>query len=228
VPSGAAGQPGTSQDQDGSSDVQGDTSAEQPGAEQCRGRQLNAEIQECVFELTGRIIGQAERLAQHLSIPGIAVKALAILDGPMAMKDLGKRMHCDPSFVTAVADMLEKRGLARREAHPGDRRIKNLILTGDGSTLKKHLEAELAAWMPWSYALNNDERAQLLALIRKMLSAEAAADCCPAGDLSAMAGSPDLARPADITTPAGTAPSPASPEGVNTSLGATPASPPAG
>ena len=76
--------------------------------------QLNAQIQECVFELTGRIIGQAERLAQRLAIPGIAVKALHILDAPMAMKDLGKRMHCDPSFVTAVADMLEKRGLARR------------------------------------------------------------------------------------------------------------------
>jgi DNA-binding MarR family transcriptional regulator len=197
-----------SRSQDRSEDVPHESSG-QLRAEQCRARQLNAEIQECVFELTGRIIGQAERLAQHLAIPGIAVKALAILDGPMAMKDLGKRMHCDPSFVTTVADMLEKRGLARREAHPGDRRIKNLILTGDGSALKKHLETELAAWMPWSRALDNDERAQLLALIRKMLSAEAAADCCPADDLSAAAGSPARAAPADPTAPAGTALSPA-------------------
>ncbi|HEU5420929.1 MAG TPA: MarR family transcriptional regulator [Streptosporangiaceae bacterium] len=206
--------------------MQHESSAEQSGAEQSRARQLNAEIQECVFELTGRIIGQAERLAQHLAIPGIAVKALAILDAPMAMKDLGKRMRCDPSFVTAVADTLEKRGLARREAHPGDRRIKNLILTGDGCALKKHLEAELAAWMPWSRALDNNERAQLLALIRKMLSAEPAADCCP-GDLSAAAGSPTVAMPADPTAPAGTALPPA-PEEVSTSLGVTPASPAAG
>jgi MarR family transcriptional regulator, organic hydroperoxide resistance regulator len=208
--------------------VRGESSAEKLGAEQSRARQLNAEIQECVFELTGRIIGQAERLAQHLAIPGIAVKALAILDGPMAMKDLGKRMHCDPSFVTAIADTLEKRGLARREAHPGDRRIKNLILTGDGTALKKHLEAELAAWMPWSRALDNDERAQLLALIRKMLRAEPAADCCPAGDLSAAADSPAVVVPADPTAQAGIAPSPAPAEEVNTRLGETPASPAAG
>jgi DNA-binding MarR family transcriptional regulator len=91
----------------------------------------------------------------------------------MAMKELGKRMHCDPSFVTSVADMLEKRGLARREAHPGDRRIKNLVLTGDGTCLKERVEAELTARMPWNRGLNDDERAQLLALIRKMLSADA-------------------------------------------------------
>jgi MarR family transcriptional regulator, organic hydroperoxide resistance regulator len=193
-----------------------------------RTEQLNAEIQECVFELTGRIIGQAERLAQRLGIPVIFIKALTTLNAPMAMKDLGKRLHCDPSFVTAVADMLEKRGLARREAHPGDRRIKNLILTGDGSALKKHLETELAAWMPWSRALDNDERTQLLALIRKMLSAEATADCCPADDLSATAGSPARTAPADRTAPAGTALSPAPQEGVNIGLGVTPASPAAG
>jgi DNA-binding MarR family transcriptional regulator len=151
-----------------------------------RTEQLNAEIQECVFELTGRIIGQAERLAQRLGIPVIFIKALTTLNAPMAMKDLGKRLHCDPSFVTAVADMLEKRGLARREAHSGDRRIKNLILTGDGNELKRRLESELAARMPWSRGLNDDERAQLLALIRKMLSAEALAEDAEArGDAAA-------------------------------------------
>ena len=50
----------------------------------------------------------------------------------MAMRDLGRQMHCDPSFVTAIADMLEKRGLARREASTADRRIKNLVLTREG------------------------------------------------------------------------------------------------
>jgi MarR family transcriptional regulator, organic hydroperoxide resistance regulator len=207
-------------------DVQGESSAEQLRAEQCRARQLNAEIQECVFELTGRIIGQAERLAQHLAVPAIFIKALTTLDAPMAMKDLGKRMHCDPSFVTAVADMLEKRGLARREAHPGDRRIKNLILTGDGSELKRHLETELAARMPWSRGLDNDERAQLLALIRKMLSAEAAAGEPEPPCLAAAADSPAASLPTDITA-AGVALSPAAGE-VNTSLGANPATPAAG
>jgi DNA-binding MarR family transcriptional regulator len=175
-----------------------------------RTEQLNAEIQECVFELTGRIIGQAERLAQRLGIPVIFIKALTTLNAPMAMKDLGKRLHCDPSFVTAVADMLEKRGLARREAHPGDRRIKNLILTGDGSELKRRLESELAARMPWSCGLDDDERAQLLALIRKMLSAEAPAEDAEAGGDAAAGPVTAIVPPLpEMTTPAGSPTPPA-------------------
>jgi len=89
------------------------------------------------------------------------------------MKELGRRMHCDASFVTLVADMMEKRGLARREPHPADRRVKNVVLTEDGLALKQKIEAEITARMPWTMALNGDERSQLLALIRKMLSTDA-------------------------------------------------------
>jgi MarR family transcriptional regulator, organic hydroperoxide resistance regulator len=144
--------------------------------------QLNAEIQDCVFELTGRMIGQAERLAQSIGIPDMCMKALHMLDAPMAMKELAKKFHCDPSFVTSVADMLEKRGLARREAHPGDRRVKNLVLTRDGCTMRKRVEVELTARMPWTRGLTDDERVQLLALIRKMLSVDAEAGDSGAGD----------------------------------------------
>jgi MarR family transcriptional regulator, organic hydroperoxide resistance regulator len=140
---------------------------DQPGADQ-----QTVDIADCFFELIGNIVGQAEQLAQRLSIPAPFIKALHTLDCPMAMKTLGKRMHCDPSFVTLVADMLEKRGLARREPHPADRRVKNLVLTQDGEALKQRVETEIAARMPWNRALNDTERAQLLALIRKMLSAD--------------------------------------------------------
>jgi MarR family transcriptional regulator, organic hydroperoxide resistance regulator len=149
--------------------------------------QLNAEILESVSELIGRVIGHGEQLAQKLSIPAPFIKALHTMDCPMAMKELGKRMHCDPSFVTLVADMLEKRGLARREPHPADRRVKNLVLTEDGVSLKKRLETEISARMPWNRALNDDERAQLLALIRKMLSAEDNGAGAPDMDASAAA-----------------------------------------
>ena len=189
-----------------------------------RTEQLNAEIQECVFELTGRMISQAERLAQRLGIPAICMKALTTLDAPMAMKDLGKRMHCDPSFVTAVADMLEKRGLARREAHTGDRRIKNLILTGDGSELKRRLEYELAARMPWSRGLNDDERTQLLALIRKMLSAEALdGDAEVGGDAADGLVPPTVPPSSKTTTQAGSTSPPAFAGEVNITVGVTPA-----
>jgi len=139
--------------------------------------QQTTEVADCFFELIGNIVAQAEQLAHRFSIPAPFIKVLHTLDCPMAMKELGKRMHCDPSFVTLVADMLEKRGLAKREPHPADRRVKNIVLTSEGEELKRRVEAEISARMPWNRALNESERAQLLALIRKMLSAdESAAD----------------------------------------------------
>jgi MarR family transcriptional regulator, organic hydroperoxide resistance regulator len=145
---------------------------DQPSTEGQRADQPSWEVADCFFELIGNIVGQAEQVAQRLNVPAPFIKALHTLDCPMAMKELGKRMHCDPSFVTLVADMLEKRGLARREPHPADRRVKNIVLTSEGEALKRQVEAEMTARMPWNRALNESERAQLLALIRKMLSAD--------------------------------------------------------
>jgi MarR family transcriptional regulator, organic hydroperoxide resistance regulator len=144
---------------------------DQMTAEQETVKRQTAEIADCFFELIGRIVGQAEQLAQALGVPSPFIKALHTLECPMAMKELGKRMHCDPSFVTLVTDMLEKRGLARREPSLTDRRIKNVVLTDDGVALKHKVEAEITARMPWNTALSDDERAELLALIRKMLAA---------------------------------------------------------
>ncbi len=88
----------------------------------------------------------------------------------MAMKELGKRMHCDPSFVTLVADMLEKRGLALREPHPADRRVKNIVLTDEGLALKHAGRGRDHGPDAVEPGPVRDERTQLLALIRKMLS----------------------------------------------------------
>ncbi len=153
--------------------------------DQTTAEQQTVEVAGCFFELIGRIVGQAEQLAQGLGIPAPFIKALHTLDCPMAMKELGKRMHCDPSFVTLVTDMLEKRGLARREPHLVDRRVKNIVLTDDGLALKRQIEAEITARMPWNKALSEDERTQLLALLRKML-ATAAVQAATAANGNAM------------------------------------------
>ena len=162
---------------------------------QPHGDQVEDEILDAVAELIGRIMALGENIAQRLSVPGPFLKALHMLECPMAMKDLGKKMHCDPSFVTVIADMLEKRGLARREAHAGDRRIKNIVLTGEGLDLKHRIEHEMAVRMPWSSALTRDERVELLRLIRKMLR-----DDAPPGDAAAApraeASSPHVPAPA--------------------------------
>jgi MarR family transcriptional regulator, organic hydroperoxide resistance regulator len=176
--------------------------------DQSRPTQQDWDLGNGCFELIGNIVGQAEQLAQRLGVPVPFIKALHTLDCPMAMKELGKRMHCDPSFVTLVADMLEKRGLARREPHPADRRVKNLVLTDDGLALKGKVEEELSSRMPWNRTLSAEERAQLLSLIRKMLGADSSrpgssGTWAAAGNSEAEGSGPVAAGTAGLTDIAG-------------------------
>ena len=100
------------------------------------------------------------------------------------MKELAQRMGCDASFVTTIADKLEKCGFIRREPGQRDRRVKNLLLTPEGTAAKERMMAELAAKMPWSYALDDSERVCLLGLLRKMLDTPPPDDTAgePAGE----------------------------------------------
>jgi DNA-binding MarR family transcriptional regulator len=135
---------------------------------------VDAEILEAMAELVAAMLTRAENIAQQYGVPIFFLKALHRLDCPMAMKELGLRMGCDPSFVTNVADQLEKRGLATRESDPADRRVKRIALTPAGMELKERIETEILNGMPWRLALDNDERACLLGLIRKLLPAAGA------------------------------------------------------
>jgi DNA-binding MarR family transcriptional regulator len=130
--------------------------------------ELDAQILDALTKLIEQMIAYGEKIAQSFAVPSFCVKALHMLDASMAMKDLGRRMHCDPSFVTAIADTLEKRGLARREPSSADRRIKNLILSAEGAELKQRIEGEMLAHMAWNSALDTQERQCLLGLLRKM------------------------------------------------------------
>jgi DNA-binding MarR family transcriptional regulator len=141
--------------------------------------ELDVEILDTMAELVAAMLRRAEEVAQRHGVPIIFLKALHRLDCPLAMKDLGQRMRCDPSFVTSVADQLEKRGLATRESDPADRRVKRIALTPAGLELKQRIETEILNGLPWRIALDNDERACLLGLVRKLLPAAKAGK--PAG-----------------------------------------------
>jgi DNA-binding MarR family transcriptional regulator len=144
------------------------------------GSQLDQEIFDAMAEFLGRLFQQGDALSKEFGIPVFCLKALHRLGSPITMKELGEQLHVDRSFVTMIADTLEERGLARREPHPGDRRIKNLVLSEQGLALKQRLEAALLGQMPWSQTLGLTERASLLELIRKM-NAGAAETASPSG-----------------------------------------------
>jgi DNA-binding MarR family transcriptional regulator len=146
---------------------------------------LDLEILDAVAGLFGRLVAEGEALAKSLGIPVFVIKALHMLDTPLAMKDLGQRMHCDPSFITSIADTLEKYGLAAREADPGDRRVKRLVLTPAGADLKGRIEDEVLSHTPWRQSLTQEQRASLLALIRTMSPPLSAAEAeCPGEEVS--------------------------------------------
>jgi DNA-binding MarR family transcriptional regulator len=139
------------------------------------GDKLDQEIFDAMTEFIAQLMQRGERLAERFDVPVSCMKAIRRLDAAVTMKDLGLRLHCDPSFVTMIADALEQRGLAKREPNPADRRIKNLVLTPRGHEVKATLEEETLEQMPWNRALSPDEREVFLSLIRKMNGALASA-----------------------------------------------------
>jgi DNA-binding MarR family transcriptional regulator len=144
------------------------------------GDKLDQEIFDAMTEFIAALMQRGEQLSQRYDVPVSAIKALRRLDTPVSMKDLGQRMRCDPSFVTMVADVLEQRGLAKREPNAADRRVKNLVLTDRGLEIKAAMEQETLGLMPWTQALDRGEREQFLELLRKMCKALAAAPVSPA------------------------------------------------
>jgi DNA-binding MarR family transcriptional regulator len=147
------------------------------------GNDLDQEIFDAMTEFVTQLLQRGERLADRFDVPVSCMKAIRRLDAAVTMKDLGQRLHCDPSFVTMIADALEQRGLAKREPNPADRRIKNLVLTPRGQEVKATREQEVLGQMPWTRALSTEEREVFLRLVRKMN--EAFASTPAAGEVTA-------------------------------------------
>jgi DNA-binding MarR family transcriptional regulator len=77
------------------------------------------------------------QITQETGLPLAPLRALLVLPlhETISMRQLAKRLGCDNSYVTPLVDALERRGLAVRQPHPTDRRIKVIALTGTGQAL---------------------------------------------------------------------------------------------
>ena len=140
-----------------------------PTTEPLTDEQLNQQISDMFSEIIKYAHDLGQNIATEFGLTGSDAMALFKLDAPLTMKELGQRMGCDPSFVTTIADALEKHGLARREPSLRDRRSKNIVLTPEGETVRDRLFREILARAPWCTALDTGERRCLLGLMRKML-----------------------------------------------------------
>lgn len=110
----------------------------------------------------------------RFDMPMAAATVLAALDGADAAltpSQIGERVFVASASLTSILDLLERRGLARREPNPGDRRSTLVEITDKGrATADRLLPAirniEREAFDP----LSPDERLQLVALLAKVLA----------------------------------------------------------
>jgi MarR family transcriptional regulator, organic hydroperoxide resistance regulator len=132
----------------------------------------------CILDLfmaqRGRLIGVAHELGLAPQ-QALAIKHLDP-DRGLTMSELAQRLHCDNSNVTGIADRLEAAGLAERRPHPGDRRVKTLVLTDRGTTLRGAYNARLGRVPPELRALSDDDAEQLLEIMRRATQADAEPD----------------------------------------------------
>ena len=77
--------------------------------------------------------------------PGVlkTLMRLSKEDG-VSMGEMARAIGCDPSYVTALVDDLDDRGLARREPAPYDRRVKIVVLTDAGRVLAAEIDGVLS------------------------------------------------------------------------------------
>jgi len=62
-------------------------------------------------------------------------------DRPMPMRELAAQLLCDSSNVTGLVDRLETQGLVERRAAEHDRRLRMLVVTARGVTVRERLRA---------------------------------------------------------------------------------------
>jgi DNA-binding MarR family transcriptional regulator len=100
-------------------------------------------------------------MAQEFDLAPQQMIALRMLGaGPRKMSELAQSLFCDNSNVTGIVDRLEERGLVRREAAEGDRRVKLLVLTKEGERMRVEITKRMAEPPPPIASLSQaDQRA---------------------------------------------------------------------
>src|SRR5271167_2820065 len=105
--------------------------------------------------------------ARSLSDTGLTLTQFAVLEalyhlGPMSLSDIAQKVLTTGGNLTMVADNLEKRGLARRQQSPEDKRVQIVALTPKGKSLIRQIfPRHAAAIVEFVGALNSEEQARL-------------------------------------------------------------------
>jgi len=126
-------------------------------------------------QLMGLVLEQRFRWAEvaaDLGITQAGLRALLAIDPrqPQSMRELATAMNCDPSYITAMIDDLERAGLAVRQPLPADRRVKTVVLTPRGMTALQTARDGLLYPPPQLAQLTPAEQQQLARLLQHGLN----------------------------------------------------------
>lgn len=123
-----------------------------------------------LFMVVDRARSDFASIAETLDLTALQARTVLWLEHPSPMRDLADHLGCDASNVTGLADRLEKRGVIQRVPSQGDRRVKHLQLTKEGSRLRARLVRRVAAGSTVTARLDAEEREQLSGLLDKLLA----------------------------------------------------------
>jgi len=127
--------------------------------------------------MEGEAHDRVHRICTELGLSPPLLKAFVHLgtvdsQGGLRMSDLAESWGCDASYVTALADCLQERGLAERRPHPTDRRVRTIVLTPEGRA-KRERALELLSEPPSAFTvLSSAEQRQLRDLLAKLVAAD--------------------------------------------------------
>ncbi|MCU1389072.1 MAG: MarR family transcriptional regulator [Ilumatobacteraceae bacterium] len=107
-------------------------------------------------------------MAHHGLTPPHGQTLTMLAAGPLRMRDIADLMVCDASYVTAIVDNLEDRGLAERRPSSTDRRVKEIALTPKGARAAADISQHMTAPPPALEQLAPADRKALARILAKL------------------------------------------------------------
>ena len=97
-----------------------------------------------MFDFLMRTAPERNRSLGRRGLTPNDARALSSLDrlAGRPMRELADQWECDASNATWIVDRLERLGLAERRPVPGDRRVRQVVLTSEGERLRAELLEE--------------------------------------------------------------------------------------
>jgi DNA-binding MarR family transcriptional regulator len=131
---------------------------------------VTREVVDLIATVVARYHAEYELAAAHHSLTGAQARVLALLARESTpMRQVARKLKCEPSNVTGIVDRLESRGLVVRRSDPADRRVKLAAATDEGVDMAERLRAALDFAREPLAGLTPVERTVLRDLLQRML-----------------------------------------------------------